>query len=1122
MPRIFDNIDDKLHTALINTLPSAHSADFCVGYFNLRGWRMLASSVDHMAGNEGACVRLLIGMTTTPQDEVRRLFSLLDSQNQIDLSSAVRLKNKIVEDFRQQLMMGVPDAADERGLRYLVRQLRARQLVVKLYLRGPLHAKLYLTHRRDFNNPRTAFLGSSNLTLSGLSFNGELNTDITDQDATQKLAAWFNDRWGDRFALDITDELANVIEQSWAGENGLTPYEVYLKIAYHLAEEAIAGVVGASQLPEPFDKMLYEYQAQAVKIAAHHLNKRGGVLLGDVVGLGKTLVAAAVAKVFQEDYGSNTLILCPPKLLPMWENVIQDYGLIGKVRPISTVEGKENKSGELEGGLYSERRYRLVILDESHNLRNPEAKRYAAIRDYVIANDSKMMLLSATPYNKSYLDLAGQLGLFIRDETDLGIRPEALLREIGGESMFISRHQSGVRTLKAFKISQHPDDWRELMRLYMVRRTRSFILKQQGYTHTDEAGRKYIQSANGQRSYFPTRIPKTVTYEANPQYRRLYADEVVDAINRLNLPRHGLSLYLVDGAEHGATTTEKRLIDNLGRAGQRLVGFTRTGLFKRLESSGHAFLLSLDRHVLRNYVFLHALDNGLDLPLGTLTLDDDDTSDQDPDLLGDIETDASIRYEQRATAAYDQLTRNRKRYEWLRPSLFTPALRTALMDDCALLEDVLRACGRWDADDDTKLAALIHLLEEKHPHDKVLVFSQFADTITYLERELRQRGVQRLAAATGQSSDVVDLARRFSPFSNRPLHTSYTPPADELRVLISTDVLSEGQNLQDAAIVVNFDLPWAIIRLSQRAGRVDRIGQQADSILCYSFLPADGIEQLIRLRARVRQRLNENGEVVGSDEKFFEDDLTDRHLNDLYTEASGIYDDKDIDDEVDLASEAYQIWANATEGKPALRAKIEGLPNVVYASRAHIPSANYPDGVITYIKTHTGGNALVWMGADGQPITQSQKRILKAAACPPDTPAVPRRDDHHEQVREAMLLVHEETRTQQQAGNLGPERGPRAQAYNRMKRYHEPMRGTLFEIPTLGEVIDELYRYPLTTTARESLVRQLRANVSDEDLARHLIYLRNEGRLSLIEVGDDSAHEPQVVCSLGLAAQGDG
>ncbi len=151
-------------------------------------------------------------------------------------------------------------------------------------------------------------------------------------------------------------------------------------------------------------------------------------------------------------------------------------------------------------------------------------------------------------------------------------------------------------------------------------------------------------------------------------------------------------------------------------------------------------------------------------------------------------------------------------------------------------------------------------------------------------------------------------------------------------MLVATDVLSEGQNLQDCAIVVNYDLPWAIIRLIQRAGRVDRIGQSAQNILCYSFLPAEGIERVIRLRARVRQRLDENAEVVGTDEAFFEDDDT-RSVVDLYNEQTGILDGDD-DAEVDLASYAFQIWKNATTADPSLEKKVEQMPDVVHSSKA--------------------------------------------------------------------------------------------------------------------------------------------------------------------------------------------
>jgi len=186
-------------------------------------------------------------------------------------------------------------------------------------------------------------------------------------------------------------------------------------------------------------------------------------------------------------------------------------------------------------------------------------------------------------------------------------------------------------------------------------------------------------------------------------------------------------------------------------------------------------------------------------------------------------------------------------------------------------------------------------------------------------------------------------------------------------------VLSEGQNLQDAYIVVNYDLPWAIVRLIQRAGRVDRIGQQAETISCYSFLPTEGVERILGLRLRVRQRLKENAEVVGADEAFFEDEQDDQVVVDLYNEKSGILDG-DEDGEVDLASYAYQIWKNAITLNPALQRSIPELPPVSYATKVHIPYPEHPAGVLVYVRTGEGNDALAWVDAKGESVSESQFR----------------------------------------------------------------------------------------------------------------------------------------------------
>ena len=1125
MPRIFDNLEptSTLLPALQETLELSSRADFCVGYFNLRGWRGLAPYVDEWNQDNGPC-RVLVGMQRPPHDDLREALSLVDRPTGIDNQKAHRLRVQLAEQLRQQLTIGAPTNADERTLRQLAAQLRAKKVVVKLYLRHPLHAKLYLLFRNDPINPIVGYLGSSNLTFAGLSAQGELNVDVLDQDATVKLKQWFEDRWNDHYCVDITDEMVQIIEESWAREDLIPPYHVYLKMAYHLSHEARAGLA-EFRIPKVFGDRLFDFQAAAVKIAAHHLNKRNGVLIGDVVGLGKTLMATAVARIFEDDYGLETLIICPKNLVPMWEDYVHEYQLRARVLSLSRVLSE----------LPTLRRYRLVVIDESHNLRNREGRRYRAIQEYVRENESKCILLSATPYNKTYLDLSSQLRIFVEENKDIGIRPERLLRELG-EVEFIRRHQAGLRTLGAFDFSEHADDWRDLMRLYLVRRTRGFI--QDNYAETDqETGRKFLTYEDGSRSFFPTRVPKTVKFtiddsDPNDQYAKLYSPKVVDIVKKLYLPRYGLGNYLLDNPETLPTTGEKQKIHDLSRAGKRLIGFCRTNLFKRLESSGSAFLQSVERHVLRNYIFLHAMQNKLPLPLGSQdaemldsrftdedadqakgTLFDPDDDEQDGVVEQTGLTRTAKDFKERAAQIYAEYqSRYGRRFKWLRADLFKRSLESELQSDSNALLNILQNYGEWDPAKDAKLDALHTLVTRSFPDQKVLAFSQFADTVDYLESQLKRRGVEDLAGVTGNSAEPTQLAWRFSPVSNQ--RTGRQKPAQELRVLVATDVLSEGQNLQDCHVVVNYDLPWAIIRLIQRAGRVDRIGQEAEEILCHSFLPAEGVERIIDLRKRVRDRLKENAEVVGADEAFFEDDDDEQDIVNLYHERAGILDG-DPEGDVDLASHAYQIWKNAISADPSLEKAVANLPDVVFSSRDHTPIGQRPEGVLVFMRTSDGNDALAYVDREGKSITESQLEILSAAECRAETPAQPHHESHHALVAEGVKhVIREEKRV---GGQLGRPSGARFRTYTRLKAYADSIRGQLFDVEALHRSINDIYRYPLRPSAVDSLNRQLRTGASDDQLADLVMTLREEDKLCVKDAAADD-QEPQIICSLGLFA----
>ena len=835
-------------------------------------------------------------------------------------------------------------------------------------------------------------------------------------------------------------------------------------------------------------------------------------------------MATAVTKILEDDLGLEALIICPKNLVEMWQDYRDQYRLHARVLSVTQVI---NKLPDL-------RRFRLVVIDESHNLRNRNGKRYRAIQEYIRENESRVILLSATPYNKTYLDLSNQLRLFIPEESGLGIRPDNLIRTIG-ETEFLRKHQCPMRSLAAFEKSEHPDDWRELMRLFLVRRTRSFI--QDNYAQSDpQNGRKYILFSDGTKSYFPIRRPITVKFDTDEkdpqnQYARLFSNDVVQIIEKLNLPRYGLGNYIKPSPQKPPTQGEARILQDLSRAGKRLMGFCRTNLFKRLESSGESFNLSIIRHILRNYLFIHAIENNLPLPIGTqdaaildtrLWDEDSDISVATPSLFDDLdetdETDSppsnqlfdlETNYLEKAAELYQLLERQfNSRFKWLRPSLFAKTLKKDLHKDADALRGILSDSGPWNADKDAKLDALFRLVVHTHPDKKILVFSQFADTVRYLTDQLKRRGVEHISAVSGDSKDPTTLAWRFSPESNDKSHIIVSER--ELRILVATDVLSEGQNLQDSHIVVNFDLPWAIIRLIQRAGRVDRIGQKAETILCYSFLPADGVERIIRLRQRVRQRLQTNAEIVGTDEAFFEDDHQDQAIIDLYNEKSGILDG-DEDTEVDLASYAYQIWKNAVDADPELNKIIPAMPSVVYSTKLSQELTNDGEGALVYMRTAEGNDALAWIDKNGSSVTESQLDILRAARCRPDTHALPRLPQHHELVKNGVDLLIEEERNL--GGQLGRPSGARFRTYERLKDYAKEMEGTLFESKTLNRAIEEIYRYPLKQSAIDILNRQLRSGISNMALAELVIALRDEDRLCLVQDESEKTGEPQIIVS---------
>lgn len=1107
MSTIIDNGDVSLSDALNEVLPHAMAFDACVGYFNLRGWRLLRDGIGKMqvAPTGRPAVRLLVGMAVSTEDAVRQ--SIESGPNVVDMSTAVARALQAVLGFARQLTWGVPTKAEVAGLRQLQKDLADGLLQVKFAAREPLHAKLYIAHEATGMQSRRAIVGSSNFTAAGLVKQGELSLEETDQQVASELAEWFDARWDDMFAVDITRELERVLEESFIRLDQPSPYYVYLRLAFELSRDAREGLT--LDIPPEVKQVLLPHQISAVQVATRLIERKGIAVIGDVVGLGKTLTGTAIAATV----GESVLVIAPKNLVKMWEEHLHRFHIPGNVLSLSMVR-KE---------LPDLRRYRLVLIDESHNLRSRGRKAWEAIRTYVEDNDSKVVLLTATMFNARHRDIGGQLGLKLGWDEPLGVRPDRHMADIdlakgpGKGAQEVAKKTGGrLDTLAAFDQSERNEDWQRLLGEFLVRRTRKFL--ETTYGELDpRTGVTTLMFPDGSRFRFPNRVPEALTYPGgiSDPNDALATENTFDAVDRLTYARYQLGKYLLDRAE-GADKSENELIEDLRTAISAAAGFIRTTALKRLTSSAHAFILTVKRMIARNAVLDYALSEGLPIPLGNFSDQyfDTDNVDTDPEVDEALIESASAawgiewtskQWLEYAEGAYKELTAKKPAgIRWARPALFEKAtLLKHVREDSDTLQNLLDTYGVWRAEDDTKLKSLAGLIDGLPKGEKVLVFSEYKDTVDYIAEHLPKWTTRSLGSASGQSGDPLRIARRFAPLANA--HLGGLPTGEsELDVLITTDVLSEGQNLQDAAIVVNWDLPWTIIKVIQRAGRVDRVGQRSENIRVISFQPQAGVEAIINLRARLQQRLKNAHEILGGGEQFFEDD-------DFTVDVSGLFNGKanlgEDEGEVDASSYALGIWDKA---HPQDQETAKLLRDLVYSTKA-IATGEAP-AAITYGRSDAGTDLLI-RTTETETTLMTPMEALRAAESVYGEEAAEALEDQFDNMRRAS-----ETMTEQVKQNtVLLNHGLRKQLYDFLKRQVDRIDISTITRARVSELIDAVNASPLRETAKKDVVGILRAArvLGDpDDLIDRLLGMNDE-RL-LLDIRDLGVDRVQVITSMGF------
>ena len=1138
MAEIYDNLGYlpkqegkgvKLADALHRTMEYYDRLDIATGYMNLSAWDEFADEIASAPfepcedpKKNVPVARILLGMVPRSITEQMHREAQAEMRGE-ELPSVTNeerpgYRDELVQHLRGQLMAGGTSSARRRALLTLKEHLESGRVELKVYTKQALHGKTYVAHTPKERNPYpvVGFVGSSNFTRPGLHTNLELNVELTDSDHAAKLKDWFEKLWEDRYSFDITGEIIDLIDQSWV--EPADPYDVYMKVCYELSEDARFGEQEYALSPR-LEHMLMDYQKSAAHTLARRLMRRGGTMLGDVVGLGKTLTAIAVASMLQNEENMRVLVLCPKNLEEMWNQHLIEYDVVGKVVRYSMAAAE----------LPDLARFQLVICDESHNLRNENTKVWRAIKEYVTRNESRVLLLTATPFNLSFSDVKAQLALYLDEDADLGIIPEAGLKEYSDK---FKKLEGNLSTLRAFEISKEPEDWRTLMSDHLVRRTRAYTKRQaptEMWTSPDglvTKERSYLELSTG-KFYYPDWVSQPVShsFKADDPARFMEDDQTLDDLRDLRLPRYDISGYDNPNARH---SPEDKAIIEAARSGRGNVrGFVLSGLYKRLSSSGYSFIQSLTRQLIRNELWIYAIDHQLSIPTGSfsddqLGLDGSDAADfesvdglQVQDLSGNLEQ------------MYESLVRSAPaQTKWVSSTVFTSRLRDDLQHDSELIKAMLKRFGPWEVETDSKLHALRDLIEQKHANDKVLVFTEYKDTAYYIAEGLRKLGVENVEAVAGDTPDPASYARRFSPVSNRvpteQVSDSETPVSNgpELRVLVATDVLSEGQNLQDAHVVVNYDLPWAIIRLIQRAGRVDRVGQVHHEVNVY-LISHQTVEKTLKLRSRIRERLESAAEAFGADQAFFtdmsSDDATARTLEDFY---SGNLDSEEPEEEgIDAVSEAAERWADFAKKYPEDAERIMKMQDKRLATRAlrgesSVHPADDNAVMVSYVRTNSEIDLFALAEYDPGSDSVKKRTVLPAQALGlfyaerSTLGEVTSPEEYDLQQKLTQYVLRQEGTAQ---GNL---RGVRRQVWNRFSRADNTALSETLQLEEREQkVLNKLHRYPLRRQAESELRRMLRRKADNCSLLDALLRMYQDDALLVKEADFQTA---RVVCSMAM------
>jgi len=776
--KIIDNSDVKLSAFLKSVLEEIPETQFDIAtaFFNIQAYAFIK---DNLQGIKG--FRLLLGRAPEIKSDAT-LGSVLSQiiKEEVEGYDLSKDKDRLVKEF--------------------IGFLNKDNVEVRLYDKEFLHGKAYIFDQ-------LVIVGSSNFTPSGLTHNTELNSVSLESEARYVREHWFEKFWNE--AIDFKAELIGLLEASRFGSKEYTPYEVYIKSLYELQKEDILSDEEARKEEEsrPSSKVnLAEFQEDAVRRIFSRLRKYRACMVADSVGLGKTWVAKKVIEEFGFYRRKRFLIVCPAQLRGMWRDEVKDLILAESILSQEELASSDflEKAKQAVGGDLEE--VSLIVVDESHNFRNPLSNRwenfFTLIMDNVARGEGRpyILFLTATPINNTIWDLYWQVMLLVLTDQ------KAFLKEGISDLM---------RFFKDIDKEGDPTLLNDLMNEISIRRTRDYI--KQNYPDAEISGEKII---------FPERVLENIDYQLDKAYQGLYTE-----ISRTISEKLTMAYYRI---------LEYKKVEKLSSAEEMalgrmiaLDGIFRTILLKRLESSVEAFRKSVAGHVKFLERLKEYLDRGKLLTKQTyykyISNLDEETPEEFLEELEDINIDDFRK---------EDLIRDIDR-------------------DIALFNEMGDKVSTIDAEADAKLKELKKRLIELSREGQVVIFTYYADTLDYIHKNISEDPSFSKLKIEKISGRITSANKRFeivNSFMN-----------GNTDILMSTDVLSEGMNLQKAKYLINYDLHWNPTRMIQRAGRIDRIGSPFKEIYVYNFFPEEELEDLLRLVEVLQNKIRNIDSSVGLD-----------------------------------------------------------------------------------------------------------------------------------------------------------------------------------------------------------------------------------------------------------------